>query len=116
MEDEPSLRALVQKVLTHLGCRVLATPTGVSALELWKQHCDEIRLLLTDLIMPDGINGRELAKRLLQENPKLKVIYTSGYSAEIVGKDFFLREDVNFLAKPFEAHKLAQAVRTRLDS
>jgi FixJ family two-component response regulator len=73
-------------------------------------------LLLTDLILPDGMNGKELAKQLLQDNPKLKVIYTSGYSADIAGKNFPLKEGVNFLSKPFEAHKLAQIVREKLDA
>jgi len=58
--------------------------------------------------MPDGMNGKELARRLLQENPRLKIIYASGYSADIAGKDLRLEEGVNFLTKPFEAHKLAQ--------
>jgi two-component system, cell cycle sensor histidine kinase and response regulator CckA len=66
-------------------------------------------------VMPDGVNGVELAEKLLQKNPKLKVIYTSGYSVEVAGKDVQLEEGVNFIAKPFEAHKLAQTVRNCLD-
>jgi two-component system cell cycle sensor histidine kinase/response regulator CckA len=72
-------------------------------------------LLLTDLVMPDGMTGKDLAQRILQENPKMKVIYMSGYSAEVVGKDFPLKEGVNFLTKPFQALKLAQTVRNCLD-
>ena len=72
-------------------------------------------MLLTDLVMPDGINGRELSERLLAEKPGLKVIYASGYSADVVGQDFVLEEGVNFLAKPFNPLKLAQVVRARLD-
>jgi two-component system, cell cycle sensor histidine kinase and response regulator CckA len=115
VEDEPSLRKLVHSTLTRLGYRVLEAPTGVVALEMWKQHRQEIQLLFTDMVMPDGVSGKDLAQRLLQENPKLKVIYTSGYSAEIVNRNFPVREGVNFLAKPFEAHKLARTVRNRLD-
>jgi len=66
--------------------------------------------------MPGGMSGKDLAQCLLQENPKLKVIYMSGYSAEVVGKAFPFAEDVNFLTKPFPAQKLAQAVRDRLDA
>jgi DNA-binding NtrC family response regulator len=73
-------------------------------------------LLLTDLVMPDGMTGKALAQRLLQENSKLKVIYMSGYSAEVVGKDFPFTEDVNFLTKPFPAQKLAQTIRNCLDA
>jgi CheY-like chemotaxis protein len=115
VEDEPSLRRLVQSTLTRLGYRVLEAPTGVVALEMWKQHHHEIQLLFTDMVMPDGVSGKDLAQRLLRENPALKVIYTSGYSAEIVNRNFPVHEGVNFLAKPFEAHKLARTVRNRLD-
>jgi two-component system cell cycle sensor histidine kinase/response regulator CckA len=62
-----------------------------------------IHLLLTDLVMPDGMSGKDFDQRILQENPKLKVIYLSGFSAEVVGKDFPLKEGVNFLTKPFQA-------------
>jgi two-component system cell cycle sensor histidine kinase/response regulator CckA len=114
-EDDPSLRTSVQMGLSRLGYRILEAPTGVKALEVWKQNRDDIRLLLTDLVMPDGMTGKDLAQRILQENPKLKVIYMSGYSAEVVGKDFPLKEGVNFLTKPFQASKLAQTIRDNLD-
>jgi len=114
-EDDPTLRVSVRKALSQLGYRILEAPTGVNALEVWKQNRDEIRLLLTDLVMPDGMTGKDLAQRILQENPKLKVIYMSGYSAEVVGKDFPLKEGVNFLTKPFQASNLAQTIRSCLD-
>ena len=116
VEDEPALRALVRTVLTRLGYRVIEAASGLAALEVWKVHRDEIKLLLTDLVMPDGVSGRELSQRLQAERPELKVIYTSGYSQEIAGHDFPLREGENFLAKPFQATKLAKVVRARLDS
>jgi PAS domain S-box-containing protein len=115
-EDDPSLRVSVRKALSQLGYRILEAPTGVKALEVWKENRDEVRLLVTDLVMPDGMTGKDLAQRILQENPKLKVIYMSGYSAEVVGKDFPLKEGVNFLTKPFQASKLAQIVRESLDA
>jgi PAS domain S-box-containing protein len=114
-EDEPAMRLSVRKALSQLGYRILEAPTGVKALEVWRQNRDEIRLLLTDLVMPDGMTGKDLASSLLQENPKLKVIYMSGYSAEVIGKEFPLKEGVNFLAKPFQAYKLAQTIRDCLD-
>jgi signal transduction histidine kinase/GAF domain-containing protein/ActR/RegA family two-component response regulator len=114
-EDDPTLRASVRKILSQLGYRILEAPTGVKALEVWKQNRDEIRLLLTDLVMPDGMTGKDLAQRVLQDNPKLKVIYISGYSAEVVGKDFPLKEGLNFLTKPFQASKLVQTIRANLD-
>jgi DNA-binding NtrC family response regulator len=115
-EDDPSLRLSVRRTLSQLGYRMLEAPTGVKALEVWNQNRDEIRLLLTDLVMPDGMTGKDLAQRVLHEAPKMKVIYMSGYSAEVVGKDFPLKEGVNFLSKPFQASKLAKTVREKLDA
>ena len=116
VEDEQSLRVLVRNVLTRLGYRVVEATTGLTAIEVWKEHQKEIRLLLTDLVMPDGMTGKELATQLVAQDPKLKVIFTSGYSREIAGKDFPLQDGVNFLSKPFQAAKLAQTVRSILDS
>jgi two-component system cell cycle sensor histidine kinase/response regulator CckA len=107
---------LVRNVLTRLGYRVLEATTGVTALDVWKEHQQDIRLLLTDLVMPDGMTGKALAEQLVAQNAKLKVIYTSGYSREIAGKDFPLQDGVNFLSKPFQAAKLAQTVRANLDA
>jgi PAS domain S-box-containing protein len=115
VEDDAFLRASVRKTLSQLGYRVFEAVNGVEAVEIWKGHRDQIHLLLTDLVMPGGLNGKELGGLLLKENPNLKIIYASGHSAEVAGKDFPLEEGVNFLTKPFQAHKLAQAVRRRLD-
>jgi two-component system cell cycle sensor histidine kinase/response regulator CckA len=106
----------VRKALSQLGYRVLEAVNGVEALEVWKKNRDGIHLLLTDLVMPGGINGKDLAERLLKENSKLKVIYASGYTAEVAAKDSPLKEGVNFLTKPFQSFKLAQTVRQSLDA
>jgi signal transduction histidine kinase/DNA-binding response OmpR family regulator len=115
VEDESALRAVVRITLSRLGYRVLDAATGLEALSVWQQHRDVIRVLLTDLVMPGGMTGRDLADQLLEQNPKLKVIYTSGYRAEISAQGFVFEEGVNFLAKPFETTKLAQIIRNRLD-
>lgn len=116
VEDEPALRKSMRLNLTRLGYSVLEAPTGVKALEVWNGHRQKISLLLTDLVMPDGITGKDLAQRMLRENPRLKVICMSGYNAEIMGADFPLQEDVNFLVKPFQAQQLAQTIRQILDT
>jgi PAS domain S-box-containing protein len=115
VEDESPLRDSIQTSLLRLGYRVLEASTGDEAWELWKQHRGQIQLLLTDMVMPGGMTGTELAAKLLRDNPRLKVIYTSGYSAEIAGKDFVLEHGVNFLAKPFRARELAEMIRNLLD-
>src|SRR5581483_6510351 len=101
VEDEPAVRDTVRVVLSRLGYRVLEAATGDEALAVWRARRAEIRLLLTDLVMPGSLSGIELAEKLQAEEPRLKVIYASGYSAEIAGKQFPLEEGVNFLAKPF---------------
>jgi CheY-like chemotaxis protein len=115
VEDEAPLRLSIQNSLSQLGYRVLEAVNGAGALQIWRQHHDEIHLLLTDLVMPGGMNGKEVADWLLAENPKLKVIYTSGYSAAVQVEDLLLEEGVNYLTKPFAAHHLAQTVRNCLD-
>ena len=116
VEDDAALCASVRKILSQLGYCVLDAVNGAEALKIWTQYGKDIHLLLTDLVMPGGMSGMDLGERLLKENPKLKVIYNSGYSAEVAGKDFALEEGVNFLTKPFEAQKLAQTVRQSLDT
>ncbi len=115
VEDEPPLRDLVTDILTLYGYRVIAASSGVEALSAWEQHRDEIDLLLTDMVMPEGVSGRELGERLLKQKPTLKIVYTSGYSPGLSGKDFALLEGHNFLPKPYAPTRLAEVVRECLD-
>ena len=115
VEDDSAVRLLVSNCLQRRGYTVLSAVSGVAALEVWKEHKDRIQLLLTDMVMPDGMMGSELAERLQKEKPKLKVIYSSGYSAEVVGKGHTFFEGINFLQKPYPPLKLAQTVRACLD-
>jgi two-component system cell cycle sensor histidine kinase/response regulator CckA len=115
-EDEEALRQMVAQLLTLQGYTVLEASSGRHALEVWKQAKRPIDLLLTDLVMPGGIMGSELAERLSSQSPRLKVIYTSGYSPGMAGKDASLLERRNFLPKPYSISKLAQFVRECLDS
>jgi DNA-binding NtrC family response regulator len=94
---------------------VLAATNGQTAREIWSAHRHEIALLLTDVIMPGGITGLQLARQLQTEKPSLRVVYTSGYSRETAGKELALNEGVNYLAKPYEIEKLFHIVRDALD-
>ena len=116
VEDEPTLRALVRRVLERGGYEVIEAASGLAALELWKTNKTHVDLLLTDMVMPDGISGRQLAEKLKADNPQLKVIYTTGYSPDLMGKDVALQEGVNFLQKPYPPQKLVQTVRNGLAS
>jgi len=116
VEDEPTLRALVCKVLERGGYEVIEAASGLAALQLWKEKSIRIDLLLTDMVMPDGISGRQLAEKLKIDNPDLKVVYTTGYSPDLMGQDIALREGVNFLQKPYPPKKLVETVRNGLES
>jgi PAS domain S-box-containing protein len=115
-EDEADLRQMVVEVLRIQGYTVLEAASGRDALEVWDQASGPIDLLLTDMVMPGGIMGSELAERLSMQCPSLKVIYTSGYSPGMAGKDASLLKQPNFLPKPYSIGKLAQFVRDCLDA
>jgi two-component system, cell cycle sensor histidine kinase and response regulator CckA len=115
VEDEAAVREVGVRALTGKGYRVLAAANGHAALEWWNAHKDDIALLYTDLIMPGGLSGLQLARQLLAEKPGLRVIYTSGYSREIAGKELALDDSVNYLAKPYELEDLFRLVRGTLD-
>src|SRR5258706_6467327 len=110
-EDEPALRRLAARILGSLGYEVLEAASGVEAIQVWEQHGRKVDLLLTDMVMPDGLTGRELAKQMATREAGLKVIYSSGYSPEIRETAFIFREGSNFLQKPYPPAKLAETVR-----
>ncbi len=115
VEDEPSVQEMGLRALSRYGYRVLTAANGPAAREVWAGHHAEIDLLLTDMIMPEGISGTQLARQFQTDKPSLKVVYTSGYNAQIAGKELKLTDGINFLAKPYEIERLFRTVRTALD-
>ena len=115
VEDEPMVRRLARTALERAGYVVLEAPNGVQALEIWAEHRPSIRLLMTDLVMPGGVSGSDLATRLQADEPNLRVLFTSGYSADIAGRDPPLVDGQNFVQKPYRLAKLLEIVRRRLD-
>jgi CheY-like chemotaxis protein len=115
VEDEPALRDVARDVLLSYGYRVYTACSGLDALGLWSHHAAEIDLLLTDMIMPDGLTGRDLAARLEAQKKGLKVIFMSGYSLELVSQQGFLSEGIFFLQKPYSPDQLARMIRDCLD-
>jgi signal transduction histidine kinase len=115
VEDEPALRELVAQVLTEYGYRVLSAASAWEALSIWEQESSRVALLFTDVVMPQGLSGPDLAFRLRCEVPDLKVLYTSGYSTDATGTDVTLTDGVNFLPKPYRPVRLARIVRECLD-
>ncbi|HSA01877.1 MAG TPA: response regulator [Candidatus Paceibacterota bacterium] len=116
VEDEQSVRHIAARCLKQQGYHVLEATNGVQALEIWAEHKEEIDLLLTDMVMPEGVNGRELAQALRQDKPDLKVIYSSGYSDEINRLALDSTRGATFLAKPYIPEKLIRTVRESLNA
>jgi signal transduction histidine kinase/CheY-like chemotaxis protein len=115
VEDEKDLLELTREVLQQYQYRVLAASSGVEALRIWDEHNGQIDLLLTDVIMPGGVTGDELAAELKRRKPGLKTIYASGYTSAFVGRDFG-QDEITFLAKPYQPHQVAQLIRDTLDA
>ena len=112
-EDNETVRTLACRMLEDLGYRVLAAESADRCLELAAGHEGAIDLLLTDVIMP-GRNGRELYDLLKGIRPGLKVLFMSGYSGDVIGRQGILDEGVHFLQKPFTNAALSQQVRRAL--
>ncbi len=115
VEDEDALRVLVMNLLERCGYSVIAARSGAHALELWPTLKDRVTLLLTDLVMPGGVTGRDLAERLRGDAPALRVVYTSGYTSAQASTGEPLVDGENFLQKPYQPDALAQIVRAALD-
>ena len=116
VEDEDDVRQLVQMILTEQGYSVLVAGYGQQALEVCDQFDDPIDLLLTDVIMPGGMNGRDLADRLKPRYPDMRVLYMSGYTENTIIHHGVLDESLELLQKPFTLDVLARRVRAVLDA
>jgi two-component system cell cycle sensor histidine kinase/response regulator CckA len=114
VEDEPELREMVRDILTSYDYRVFEAGNGLEALKVWDESDGAIDLLLTDMVMPDGMNGRELSALLRKRKASLKVIYSSGYSAALLASESD-KLDGMFLPKPYRPAELAALVRSCLD-
>jgi signal transduction histidine kinase/CheY-like chemotaxis protein/HAMP domain-containing protein len=115
VEDEPVLRELARAILESCGYEVLEAGSGPEALVVWTEHGPGIDLVLTDMVMPDGMSGLDLAQRLVQDRPTLPLIFASGYSMEEMDTSLFQKGSV-YLQKPYTHFSLAKAVRDALDT
>jgi signal transduction histidine kinase len=115
VEDEVALLQISAGALTMFGYRVLSAANAPEALKLWKQHRDAIDLVVTDMRMPKGLNGLELAEELWKTKPSLKIIVMSGYSMEMVQNGMASNGSYTFLAKPFDLKTLSETVRRCLN-
>jgi PAS domain S-box-containing protein len=114
VEDEPRLLAMCRRLLDGMGCRVLAAGTPGEALRLAQEHNGHLHLLVTDVMMPE-MNGRELADKLHATHPKLRCLFMSGYSADVLTANLGSVSGCRFLQKPFSLQQFSTAVRQALD-
>ncbi|ROQ93613.1 PAS domain S-box protein [Desulfosoma caldarium] len=114
VEDDASILAYVEELLTSINYKVLKAETPSDALQKARTHATELSLLMTDVIMPE-MNGRELAQQLLTICPKIKCLYMSGYTADIIAQRGVLTTGIQFIQKPFSARELAVKVRAALE-
>ena len=114
VEDEPSVLAMSQEMLEKLGYFALTARTPGEALQKAQESGGKISLLVTDVIMPE-MNGRELAEKLLDSHPELKVLYMSGYTANVIAQPGVTDEEICFIQKPFTFKDFAEKVRAALD-
>ena len=109
------VRRMLAKCLRHFGYQVIEASNGREAMLQWDKHGAEIKLVLTDMVMPGGITGLDLAINLRRAKPNVKVIISSGYNDEIAQQGIPNDRNTVFLAKPYESHLLAKTLRECLD-
>jgi CheY-like chemotaxis protein len=108
------LRPLARELLAKLGYRVIEASDSAAALAAARAHAGEIHLLISDVVMP-GESGVQLARQIMAERPRLRVLYVSGYTDEAIVRHGELEPGVNFLQKPFTPAALARKLREVLD-
>ena len=115
VEDESSILKLAKRILEKLDYNVLDASTPGQAIELALAHKGELHMMITDVVMPE-MNGRELAEHLQTQFPALRVLFMSGYTANVISERGVLEEGVHFIQKPFTNRALALKVRQTLDT
>jgi CheY-like chemotaxis protein len=115
VEDEDGMRRILVLALQGLGYRVVEAANGPEALAVWRDRGREIDLLLTDMVMPEGMTGLELAEKIRAEKPDVRVIISSGYTAEITDAAALATAGLVYLPKPYQTPLLARVVRQCLD-
>jgi hypothetical protein len=106
VEDESAVRKLVRKLLEMHGCSVIEARSGKQALDIWPEVCHEISVVVSDIVMPEGVSGWDLARQLHEQHPDLGILLTSGYNEKPEDHGLGNEPQIAFLQKPYEAVKL----------
>jgi CheY-like chemotaxis protein len=114
VEDESAILEITTRMLSRLGYTVVAAASPGEAIRLAQEHQGRIDLLMTDVVMPE-MNGRELAGNLLSNYPNLKILFMSGYTANVIAHHGVLDEGVHFIQKPFSKNDFGRKLREALN-
>ena len=114
-EDDEMVRALAARVLEKAGYRVLLAANGAQAVQQFHDHADEIALALLDVVMPEQ-GGREVYDQLRQTHPDVRVLFSSGYSADTIHRRFVLDEGMELIQKPYDPRALLRRIRETIDA
>jgi two-component system NtrC family sensor kinase len=115
IEDDPMVRTMVDAVLRSYGYRCLLAENGPEALAIFEEHGSDISLALLDVIMP-GMNGKQVCEALRARSPQLKVLFLTGYTADVIKNRGILVDGIDLLLKPAQSDVLANKIRAMLDS
>ncbi len=114
VEDELMVREITCEILVTAGYQVIKASNGREALQLLAEQPQKIDLLISDVVMPE-MNGKEIAKLLVTQQPDMRVLFVSGYTADVLDSQGVQDAECDFMQKPFSPHKLAFKVRDILD-
>lgn len=113
VEDEESIRSMIARMLEKYGYKIITAASPLDALRLAAECGDTINLLITDVVMPE-MNGRELAEKMMPDHPHMKILYMSGYTANVIAHRGVLEDNVEFLSKPFGRKQLSEKLQKLL--
>ncbi len=114
VEDQTNLLKLIESTLSKKGYNVFCASNGPEAVQVWQKNKNKIHLVITDMMMPGGMTGKDVGQRITSENPCIPVIYMSGYSVELLKQPLY--PNVRFLQKPFNPEKLVRMVGEALNT
>lgn len=111
VEDDEPVRKIARMLLERKEYRVFDAASGPAALELFRDCPERVDIVVTDMVLPGGLTGLDVAEKLRERQPSLEVILTSGYSIALAGKELVPSDHVHFLPKPYSTAQLLNAVQ-----